>query len=102
MVSGGSVLFYMPVIPRSMRITFMPVAAEMAIRGHEVVVVSQYPDTNPNPNITEIIVDEKRQLATFYNKISQQTLNEGVETYASIMEFCDVAISVSDQSCRSR
>ena len=59
LVSGGNVFFYMPVVSKSIRITFMPVATEMAKRGHEVVVLTQHPDKNPNPNITEINVDGK-------------------------------------------
>ena len=48
LASGGNVFFYMPVVSKSIRITFMPVATEMARRGHEVVVLTQHPDKNPN------------------------------------------------------
>ena len=48
--SCGSILFYMPIVTKSIRITFMPVATEMAKRGHEVVVVTQHPDKKPNLN----------------------------------------------------
>jgi len=34
----GHVLFYFPVMPQSAKITFMPVAEELAARGHEVYV----------------------------------------------------------------
>ena len=33
----GHLLFFFPVIPKSAMITFMPVAEEMAKRGHQVV-----------------------------------------------------------------
>ncbi len=35
----GRILFYMPLISKSMKITFMPLAEKLAQRGHEVVVV---------------------------------------------------------------
>ncbi len=35
-------LFYMPLISKSMKITFMPLAGELASRGHQVVVVMPY------------------------------------------------------------
>ncbi len=35
----GRILFYMPLVSKSMKITFMPLAEELASRGHEVVVV---------------------------------------------------------------
>ncbi len=38
----GRFLFYMPLISKSMKITFMPLAEELASRGHQVVVVMPY------------------------------------------------------------
>ena len=37
----------------------MPVASEMARRGHEVVVITQHPDKKPDHNLTEITIDGK-------------------------------------------
>jgi hypothetical protein len=34
--SKGHVLFYFPIIPKSGKLTFMPVAEELAARGHRV------------------------------------------------------------------
>jgi hypothetical protein len=35
----GHILFYFPIITKSAKITFMPVAEEMAKRGHQVILV---------------------------------------------------------------
>ncbi len=35
----GRILFYMPLVSKSMKITFMPLAEELARRGHEVVII---------------------------------------------------------------
>jgi hypothetical protein len=34
----GHLLFFFPVIPKSAMITFMPVAEELAKRGHQVII----------------------------------------------------------------
>ena len=33
---AGSILFWMPIIPRSGRITWLPIAKALAERGHQV------------------------------------------------------------------
>ena len=94
LVSGGNVFFYMPVVSKSIRITFMPVATEMARRGHEVVVLTQHPDKNPNPNITEITVDGKIFNAVA-ERISQEMMKEGASTNPPLMEFVEAQLAVS-------
>ena len=81
MVSGGSVLFYWPGGSRSHHINnVMPVATEMAGRGHEVVVISKYSDKNPNSNITEIIIDDDGKLNAIFEKMSHGMLKEESKT----------------------
>ena len=41
--SAGSLLIWLPLLSKSMKITVMPVAEAMADRGHEVVVVLCHP-----------------------------------------------------------
>jgi hypothetical protein len=41
--TAGKVLFYMPFISESVKITFMPVAKELASRGHSVTIVTPFP-----------------------------------------------------------
>jgi hypothetical protein len=54
----GNVLFYMPFISESVKITFMPVVKELASRGHGVTVVTPFPDkTVEQPNVRQITFD---------------------------------------------
>ena len=94
MVSGGNIFFYMPVVSKSIRITFMPVATEMARRGHEVVVLTQHPDKNPNPNITEITIDGKI-FNDLTERISKEMMKEGGSTSPPFMEFVEANLAVS-------
>ena len=94
LVSSGSVLFFMPMVSKSIRITFMPVASEMARRGHEVVVITQHPDKNPNPNITEITIEAK-EFNEFTERVSAEKLKTGGNPDPPIMEMIELQLSVS-------
>ena len=100
-VSGGSVFFYMPVVTRSIRLTFMPVANEMARKGHEVVILTQHPDKNPIPNITEITIEGKI-MKVVSEKMSEDVMKEGASTSPPLMDFVEaqVAVSCFSKSCR--
>ena len=93
-VDSGRILFYMPLVSRSIRITFMPVASEMAGRGHEVVVITQHPDKKPDPNLTEITID-----GTIFNnlmeKVSAEKLKTGGNPDPPLMEFVEAQLAVS-------
>ena len=93
LVSSGSVLFFMPMVSKSIRITFMPVASEMARRGHEVVVITQHPDKNPNPNITEITIEAK-EFNEFTERVSAEKLKTGGNPDPPIMEMIELQLSV--------
>ena len=93
-VSGGSILFYMPVVSRSIRITFMPVASEMARLGHEVVVVTQHPDKKPNPNLTEITIDGKI-FNELTEKVSEELMKSGSSPDPPLNEFVEAQLAVS-------
>ena len=41
--SAGSLLIWLPLMSKSIKITVMPVAEAMANRGHEVVIVLSHP-----------------------------------------------------------
>ena len=75
----------------------MPVATEMARRGHEVVVLTQHPDKNPNPNITEITIDGKI-FNTLTERISKEILKEGASTNPPLVEFVEAQLAVSISS----
>ena len=93
-VSGGSVFFYMPVVTRSIRLTFMPVANEMARKGHEVVILTQHPDKNPIPNITEITIEGKI-MKVVSEKMSEDVMKEGASTSPPLMDFVEAQVAVS-------
>ena len=93
-VSGGSILFYMPVVSRSIRITFMPVASEMARLGHEVVVVTQHPDKKPDPNLTEITIDGKI-FNELTEKVSEELMKSGSSPDPPLQEFVEAQLAVS-------
>ena len=59
LASCGSILFYIPFCSKSVKITFMPLAEEMAERGHEVVVVMPFATKKPHPKVKEIIIDPR-------------------------------------------
>ena len=92
--SCGSILFYMPMVTKSIRITFMPVASEMVRRGHDVVVVTQHPDKKPNSNLTEIIIDGK-EFTEFADRMSAEKLKTGGNPDPPIMEAIELQLSVS-------
>ena len=91
--SCGSILFYMPIVTKSIRITFMPVATEMAKRGHEVVVVTQHPDKKPNLNLTEITVDAK-EFNELTEWISAEKLKTGGNPDPPLAEFIELQLLV--------
>ena len=100
-VSGGSVFFYMPVVTKSIRLTFMPVAIEMARKGHEVVILTQHPDKNPIPNITEITIEGKI-MKVVSEKMSEEVMKEGASTSPPIMDFVEAQAAVSSFNKSSR
>ena len=93
-VSGGSILFYMPFVSKSIKITFMPVAEEMASRGHEVAVVMQHPTKNPNPNIKEIIIGGN-EFIDMTERVSNEKLKSGADATPPLMDMINTAVVVS-------
>lgn len=68
----GNVLFFMPVIPKSSKITWFPLAMQLADRGHMVTIVNPYASKESYPNIEEIIVESA--FDNYTNEISSQIL----------------------------
>ena len=66
----------------------------MARRGHEVVVITQHPDKNPNPNITEITIEAK-EFNEFTERVSAEKLKTGGNPDHPIMEMIELQLSVS-------
>ena len=94
LASCGSVLFFIPFMSKSVKITFMPVAEEMASKGHEVVVVMPYATKKPNPKVKEIIIDGK-ELDDLHEGMSVIQLKTGADSKYPLFEVVDIAVSVS-------
>ena len=94
-VSCGSVLFYVPFGSKSMKITYMPLAEEMAKKGHEVVVVMAYPTKKPNPKVKEIIIDGTEWME-MQEHLSNEKLKTGADASPPIFELVDMATLVRD------
>merc|ERR1712226_501783 len=75
----------------------MPVASEMAGRGHEVVVITQHPDKKPDPKLTEITID-----GTIFNnlmeKVSAEKLKTGGNPDPPLMEFVEAQLAIQDET----
>lgn len=50
---NAKILAVFPVVSTTRQFVFRPLLNEMAKRGHQIVLVTPYPDVNTNPNITE-------------------------------------------------
>ena len=72
----------------------MPVASEMARRGHEVVVITQHPDKKPVANLTEITIDGK-EFNEFVEIISTEKLKLGGNPDPPMMKIIELQLLVS-------
>ena len=95
LASCGSVLFFIPFMSKSVKITFMPLAEKMASKGHEVVVVMPYATKKPNPKVKEIIIDGK-EWDELQERMSVEKLKAGADSKTPLFEAVDIAVSVSN------
>ena len=72
----------------------MPLAEEIAAKGHEVVVVMPYATKKPNPKVKEIIIDGK-ELDDLHEGMSVTQLKTGADSKYPLFEVVDIAVSVS-------
>ena len=72
----------------------MPVAEEMAKRGHQVVVITQHPDKKPTANLKEIIIDAK-DFEELTAQVSAEKLKTGGNPDPPIMLGVEYALKVS-------
>ena len=71
----------------------MPLAEEMASKGHEVVVVMPYATKKPNPKVKEIIIDSK-EWDGMQAKMSEEKLQTGADSKPPLFELVNVATMV--------
>ena len=92
----GKVLFYMPFISESVKITFMPVAKELASRGHSVTIVTPYPDKKIDAelDIRQISFDS-RFLTDKIQTVSKEKLSSTANDSFPIFELFNMAFTAS-------
>ena len=96
----GNILFFMPIIPKSSKITWYPLVNQLAARGHHVTTVSPYPSKTQVENIEEIIVDNTKFLK-YQDDISEAILKGNLSTWTitkKMASFIGPAMSLSSQS----
>ena len=71
----------------------MPLAEEMAKKGHEVVVIMPYATKTPNPKVKEIITDG-REWDELQQSISNEKLQTGADQSPPVFELVDLAALV--------
>ena len=96
--NGGKVLFYMPFISESVKITFMPVAKELAARGHAVTIVTPFPDKSVDSlNLRQISFDNKFMVDSI-RQMSKSKLNPDADASFPIFDLFNIAFTVSSIS----
>lgn len=58
-VDSARILAVLPVYIKSHAIFTHVIVKELAIRGHDVTIITPFEDTNPPPNYKQILADKK-------------------------------------------
>lgn len=94
--SGGKILFFFPMAPKSSTMTYVPLAQELASRGHDVTVVSLFKnDDKKLPTLKEIVL--KTKLPDFSDKLLSENSTSWVilSNWATLAE--NLAVSVMNE-----
>ena len=99
-VEGGNYLFYLPFSSRSIKLGFMPMARELARRGHNVTMVCPHKDKKSIPGITEIIHSSP------FDEISSQVsdnvlLEQGSATDLPVSAMIEATITANREALAS-
>ena len=89
-VECGKILFYMAFVHKSMVISFLPLAEELASRGHEVTIIMPFEYKEQKKNLK--VIDFDSAYETFMSSASQDLLKEGGVTVTGALA-CAVATS---------
>lgn len=85
---GAKVLAFFGLSSKSHNNFFTPLTTELALRGHEVIVVTAYPLKNPpKKNYRQIEATVTRDLFDSFNAIKEST----VSTWSRLINWKDVA-----------
>ena len=99
-VFSGKVLFFMPVIPKSSKIAWYPLAKAMAENGHQVTIVSPYPSQKEVQNLEEIIIDNEK-LMVYQDEVSKAILGKNLshwEISRQLTQFIKPALELNNQT----
>ena len=99
-IFGGNLLFFMPVIPKSSKIAWYPLAKEMAERGHQVTIVSPYQSQKEVQNLEEIIIDGA-QLIKYQDEVSKAILGRNLSHWQisrQLASFIKPALDLNNQT----
>ena len=102
-VFSGNVLFFMPVIPKSSKIAWYPLAKAMAKKGHQVTILGPYPSPEKVQNLEEIIVNNDEFLA-YQDEISKEILGKSLsqwEISKKIMAFLGPVLHLNNRAITS-
>ncbi|XP_014274350.1 UDP-glycosyltransferase UGT4 [Halyomorpha halys] len=88
-LEGAKILIALPIPWYSHTMTFMPAFKELAKRGHQVTMVSPFPQKKPLANWTDLPVDPKPMLAVMDHHLADRvTSGHNVHTfYISAWDF---------------
>ena len=76
-IFGGHYLFYLPFSSKSIKLGFMPMALDLAEKGHNITIVSPYQEEKHISGIFEII--HSSPFEALADKISENILRESVD-----------------------
>uniref|UniRef100_A0A0K2VDN1 UDPglucuronosyltransferase 2B10like [Acyrthosiphon pisum] n=1 Tax=Lepeophtheirus salmonis TaxID=72036 RepID=A0A0K2VDN1_LEPSM len=99
-VHGGKVLFFFPILPKSMLITFTPLAGKLRDNGHVVTIVA--PFISGLKNVTEIQCDKEGRLKSLMDKISEINLQSGSYAISGFFEAPSVFYKVAHDCMKSK
>jgi hypothetical protein len=88
-VHCGKIMFYLPLMSKSVKMCVMPLAEELGRRGHHVTLVLNFASATPAPNVTEIVVESDFERVT--REMSTRLLSESASgSLASISPLTTV------------
>ncbi|XP_069696750.1 UDP-glycosyltransferase UGT5-like [Periplaneta americana] len=86
------ILVLFPFPSMSHKIIATPLLRELATRGHQVTVFSPYPEKQPHPNITDVVMIE----AVYMNHIRPKSMFEIRGGYKYIDTHWEMGVSITD------
>jgi len=94
---GGHYLFYLPFSSKSIKLGFMPMAKELAHRGHQITIVCPHKEKKAIPGITEII--HASPFDDLSNEVTNIVLREnGTEADLPVWSIIEATITANREA----